>query len=81
MVSLLGAGHGDASMASISGKYRLVGVFKRRNQKYAYSEKNLTEYLIPKRDVDITEKYLESISKGIGYTKSPNSYLFRKVTE
>ena len=78
---LVNNSHGDASMASISGKYVLVGVFNRRNQKYVYSEKYLEEYLIPKRDVDITEDCLESIGKGIGYTKSPTSYLFRKTAE
>lgn len=77
---LVNNSHGDASMASISGLYVLVGVFNRRKNKYIYSEDNLETYLIPKRDVNITEDYLESIGKGIGYTKSPAYYLFRKTT-
>lgn len=77
---LVNNSHGDASMALISGKYILVGVFNSRNQKYLYSDKDLNTYLIPKKKVAITEEYLESIGRGIGYTKSPTSYLFRKTT-
>lgn len=73
--------HGDASMASIQKNYKLIGVFNRRNRKYSYSGNNLYSYLIPKRDVEITEEYLESIGRGIGYTKSPASYLFRKISK
>lgn len=76
---LVNNSHGDASMASIQNNFKLIGVFNRRNQKYSYSEYNLDSYLIPKKDVVITEEYLESVGRGIGYTKSPISYLFTKV--
>lgn len=76
---LVNNSHGDASMASIQNNLKLIGIFNRRNQKYSYSEYNLDSYLIPKKDMVITEEYLESVGRGIGYTKSPISYLFTKV--
>jgi hypothetical protein len=77
---LVNNSHGDAGMASINKRYVLIGVFNRRSQKYTYSDKNLESYFIPKKDMEITEEYLESIGRGIGYTKSATSYLFRKIS-
>jgi hypothetical protein len=72
--------HGDASMASIDKDYEFTGVFnKRRGSKYAFSDKNLNTYFIPKKPRKITKVYLKQIQKGIGYTKYASSYLFRKV--
>ena len=78
---LVNNSHGDAGMASIDKRYSLVGVFNRRGQKYAYSDNNLDSYFIPKKSIEITEEYLESLGRGIGYTKSPTSYLFRKTSD
>ena len=66
-------------MASIDKRYNLVGILNRRGQKYAYSDKNLDSYFIPKKDMEVTEEYLESLGRGIGYTKSPASYLFKRI--
>jgi hypothetical protein len=72
--------HGDASMASIDHDYELVAVYNRRSdEKFSLSEKNLTEYLIPKQKREITKEYLQKTMKGIGYTKSPSGYIFRKI--
>ncbi|MFC2021042.1 hypothetical protein ACFLU1_04535 [Chloroflexota bacterium] len=78
---LVNNSHGDAGMASIDKRYKLIGVLNRKSQIYSYSDKNLDSYFIPKKEVPITEEYLESIGKGIGYTKSPTSYLFRKMSD
>ena len=78
---LVNNSHGDASMASIDHRYKLIGVLNRKGQKYTYSDGNIDSYFIPKKDIDITEEYLESIGRGIGYTKSPTSYLFRKIID
>ncbi|MFC2122590.1 hypothetical protein ACFLRP_02765 [Bacteroidota bacterium] len=76
---LVNNSHGDASMASIDERYNLIGIFNRRGQKYTYSDENLDSYFIPKKDVEITEEYLESIGRGVGYIKSPSSYLFMRI--
>jgi len=71
--------HGNASMASIDESYRLVGVLNIRDDKYTLSDKDLDSYFIPKKAVKITREYLESIGRGIGYTKSPTTYLFKRI--
>lgn len=72
--------HGDASMASIDNDYEFIGVFKKRStKKYIFSDTNLDTYFIPKKPIKITKTYLKQIQKGIGYTKSASSYLFKRV--
>lgn len=73
--------HGDASMTFLDKDYRFIGVFnKRSGNKYTFSDKNLNTYFIPKKPREITREYLLKTQKGIGYTKSPASYLFTKVS-
>ncbi len=71
--------HGDASMASIDPDYEFIGVYNRKSdEKFNISDGNLDEYLVPKKEITITKKYLQETMRGIGYTKSPSGYLFRK---
>lgn len=78
-VLLANNSHGDAGMASIDSDFDFIGVILQRGVKFRISEKNLSEYFIPKKPVQITREYLEEIRKGIGYTKTASSYLFRRV--
>lgn len=71
--------HGDASMASIDTDYKFIGVLNKRQNKYTLSERNLDSYFIPKKPREITREYLEKIKRGVGYTKSPTAYLFRRI--
>ncbi len=66
-------------MASIDNDYRFIGVVKKGQNKYALSEKNLESYFIPKKPREITREYLEKINRGVGYTKTPSAYLFRRI--
>jgi hypothetical protein len=71
--------HGDASMASLDPDYELIGVYNRRSdEKFSISDKNLKEYLIPKKDIEVTKDHLQKTNKGIAYTKSPSGYIFKK---
>jgi len=76
---LVNNSHGDASMASIDRDYRFIGVLNKRGDNYSLSEKDLDSYFIPKRSLDITKEYIEKIGRGIGYTKSPTAYLFKRI--
>ncbi len=78
-VLLANNSHGDASMASIDDNFKFVGAVLKTGEKYRLSEKNLEEYFVPKKAVEITEEHLEKIQKGIGYTKTASSYIFRRV--
>ena len=71
--------NGDASMASIDKSYKLVGVLNKRRNKYVFSDENLDSYFIPKESREVTREYLEKIKKGVGYTKSATSYLFKRI--
>jgi hypothetical protein len=69
--------HGDASMASIDERYELIGVLRRRGQRFSFSDKGLDAYFVPKKPVEITREYLLARRRGIGYTRSATSYVFR----
>jgi hypothetical protein len=76
---LVNNSHGDAGMASINERYELLGVFNKKGNRFTFSNSDLDSYFIPKKEVIITEEYLEGIGRGIGYTKSSASYLFKKI--
>lgn len=71
--------HGDASMASIDSDYRLIAVVNRRGERFSLSQKDLSAYFVPKREVEITRQYLEQTQRGVGYKKSAFSYVFQRV--
>ena len=71
--------HGDAGLAAIDDDFQLIGAVLKSNARHRVSEKNLSEYFVPKNDIEITAAYLERIQKGIAYTKTASSYLFRRV--
>ena len=77
---LVNNSHGDASMASIDDRYEFIGVLNKRRDKFTHSNANLDAYFIPKKAIEVTKQYLEAIQRGIGYTKSASSYLFRRIT-
>lgn len=78
-ILLVNNSHGDASMASIDKDYQFFGVINLRNLKYYYSEKNLDQYFIPKKEIQITEALLEKRQRGIGYKKTASLYLFTRI--
>lgn len=78
-ILLVNNSHGDASMASIDDDLVFIAVILKNGSKHTISEKKLTEYFVPKKAMEITVEVLESIQKGIGYTKVASSYLFRRV--
>jgi hypothetical protein len=67
-------------MADLDSDFKLIGIINRSNKKLYLNQKNLDTYFIPKKERDITEEYLERTMKGIGYKKTANFYLFRKVS-
>lgn len=78
---LVNPSHGDAAIASIDPRYRLVGVVQSRSGNYSVSERNLASYLIPKRNAEVTAELIHESGRGIGYTKSPFAYLFQVASD
>ena len=71
--------HGDASMASLDGDYELYAIYRRRSDdKFTISDKNLSDYLIPKKKDSLSKELLERTMRGVAYIKSPSGYIFRK---
>lgn len=71
--------HADASMASIDGDYDFIAVANSRNGKHSLSEKDLDLYFVSKSTIETTREYLEKTQKGIGYKKSADNYIFRRI--
>ncbi len=72
--------HGDASMLSLDPDFRLAAVYRRKtDDAFTISDKNLGEYLVPKKGIQPTRAGLLESMRGIGYTKSPTGYVFEKV--
>jgi len=77
-ILLVNNSHGDASMARLDDDYCLIAVVKKQGDNYRISDKDLDSYFIPKKPVNINRSYLEKTQRGIGYTRTASSYIFRK---
>lgn len=77
-ILLVNNSHGDASMARLDDDYSLIAVVKKQGGNFRISDKDLQSYFIPKKPVKVTRSYLEETQKGIGYTRTASSYIFRK---
>ncbi len=76
---LVNPSHGDAAMASIDPRYRLVGVVTARSGDYHISGEGLDQYLVPKKPQAITREVLHELGRGIAYTKPAFAYVFERV--
>ena len=76
---LVNPSHGDAAMASIDPRYRLVAVVTSRSGRYSVSSRELSTYFVPKRDVEVTRASLHASGRGVAYTRSPFAYVFERV--
>ena len=77
---LVNPSHGDAAMASIDPRYRLRAVVTSRSESYAVDDRDIDDFLVPKRDVVVTRESLHASGRGVAYTRSPFAYLFERVT-
>jgi len=71
--------HGDAGLASIDSDFKLVAVVNKREDKFVISDKDLDQYFVPKKKIDITKKYLKDLGRGLGYTKTATNYIFKRL--
>jgi hypothetical protein len=71
--------HADAGMAFLDPDYALVAVVNAKKEKYTFSNENLDAYFIPKKGKSVTLAQLLESGKGVGYTKTANCYLFKKI--
>jgi hypothetical protein len=76
---LVNPSHGDAAMASIDPRYRLVAAVHVRDGHYRVRTDELDSYLVPKEPVTITPQFLHERRRGVAYTRAPFAYLFERV--
>lgn len=78
---LVNPSHGDAAMAHIDDRYRLVAAITSGGPDgYRVDTRELDTYFIPKRRQPVTVERLHQLGRGIGYTKSPFAYLFERTS-
>ena len=78
-ILLVNNSHADAGIAFLDTDYEFVASVRINNGKYNISGMKLEEYFIPKTDKSVTIESLLRSGRGIAYTKSANSYLFKKM--
>lgn len=72
--------HGDAGMASISQDYKFIAVINKRSKNFTISTGNLEKYFTPKKDINITEEFLDKHRRGVGYSKTATDYVFKRIS-
>ena len=76
---LVNSSHGDAALAGLDPRFKLVAVVTSANGRYKVTDQNLDSYMVPKKPQTITRGSLMKSGRGIAYTKSPFAYLFERV--
>ena len=75
---LANSSHGDASMASIDPRLRLIAVVDRAGDRYRIRT-DVDGYLIPKRGTPPNRDELHQLGRSIAYTRTAAAYLFQRV--
>ena len=78
-VLLVNPSHGDAALAALDPRFELIGVVTSASGKYKVDFEHLERFMIPKKPQTITRDTIKKSNRGIGYTKSPFAYLFKRV--
>ncbi|MBU3036405.1 hypothetical protein [Tritonibacter mobilis] len=76
---LVNSSHGDAALAELDPRFKLVAVVTSANGLYGVTDQNLDSYMVPKKQQTITRESLMKSGRGIAYTKSPFAYVFERV--
>ena len=71
--------HGDVALAAQDPRFALVGAVWSRRGGYAVDRRALDTYLVPKREVELTEPAIRTRGRGVAYTRSPYAYVFRRT--
>jgi len=76
---LVNSSHGDAALAALDPRFKLMAVVTSANGRYQVTDQNLSSYMVPKKQQKITRESLIKSGRGIAYTKSPFAYVFERV--
>jgi hypothetical protein len=70
--------HGDAPLVNMDERFDFVGVVKRSDDRFSYSEDALDSYFIPKGTKQFDTETIEKTMRGPVYSKTAYAYVFRK---
>ncbi|UWR98698.1 class I SAM-dependent methyltransferase [Phaeobacter inhibens] len=76
---LVNSSHGDAALAALDPRFRLVAVVTSASGCYEVTDQHLDSYMVPRKPQTITRDSLMKSGRGVAYTKSPFAYLFERV--
>jgi hypothetical protein len=76
---LVNPSHGDAALASLDDRYRLVGVIISEEADYNVLHDGLAKYLQPKKEIEVTRELLFSTNRAVAYTHPAYAYLFERI--
>lgn len=76
---LVNNSHADAGLAFLDTDYKLIAVANHINGKWYLKETCLEEYFTTKKGTHPPRTELLSLMRGVGYIKTAQNYIFRKV--
>jgi hypothetical protein len=76
---LVNSSHGDAALASLDDRYRLVAAVRKLRNGYRIDASDLDTYLIPKTGHSPSRNDVLASGRGIAYTKPSAAYLFERI--
>ncbi len=71
--------HGDVALLAQDERFILAGTVTGRSGEYTVRTTDLDGHLIPKRPPHPTREEILSMGRGVGYTRSPFAYVFKRV--
>jgi hypothetical protein len=74
---LANSSHGDAGLAALDARLRLIAVAHHRNDDYRLVTERLDAYLIPKRPGSADADRIRASGRGVAYTRTAFAYVFR----
>ena len=66
-------------MAALDPSFRLIGVVRRRGERFTLNERALDEFMIPKKLPAPTQEHLERTGRGPAFTKTAFAYVFEHI--
>ncbi len=76
---LVNPSHGDAALAALDARYRLVGAIVSQSGDYRVSQTDLAAHMQPRKGVIVTREALLASNRGVAYTQAAFAYLFERV--
>lgn len=76
---LANTSHGDASLAALDPRLRLVAAVHHRDGRYRLDTEELDSYLVPRRPAAADADQIRRQGRGIAYTRSAFAYVFTPV--